>query len=88
MNFLGEILILVTVLYNKYHLLQPNEEYCDTVENDSKFRYFWSVSKPLIWRELIKRTILAFLLWHMVSKLSLFFKTYVSNKFAEDGCIF
>jgi hypothetical protein len=79
MKFLGKILILVIVLYNKYHLLQPNEEYHDTVENDSKFCYFWSVSMSLIWRELIKRTILAFLLWHMVSKMSLFFKTYACN---------
>lgn len=59
-NFLIETLILVTVLYNKYHLLQPNEEYCDTVKNDSKFCYFWSLPMPLIWRELIKRTILHF----------------------------
>jgi hypothetical protein len=87
MNFLSEILILVTVLYNKYHLLQPNEEYHDTVENDSKLCYFWCVSMPLIWRELIKRTILALLLWHMVSKMSLFFKTYACNELAE-GCIF
>jgi hypothetical protein len=87
LNFLSEILILITALYNKYHLPQPNEEYCDTVKNDSKLCYFWSVSMPLIWRELIKRTISAFLLWHMVSKMSLFFQTYACNESAEEGCI-